>query len=271
MPVPTVIGDLSVVASSNSPAGTDAPSALDDHLRAHAGFIAYLRDFKQFSMESTVASAATTDIGAAASYAVRITGTTTITSFGIDYQGPRFIRFAGALTLTNSSSLVLPGGANITTAAGDTCIAVPFSSGWVVSQYQRASLPAFSAYRSSSQTIGSTLTTVAFNAEDYDTTSSHSNGVFTAPVAGVYLFSAGVGNSTTPCAMNQRFVKNEGGTPAYFTGNYAVGTVNNVSMTAQIKLAVGDTVSYQVSQSTSQSINTGQNNSFFQGTLLRPF
>jgi hypothetical protein len=93
-------------------------------------------------MEATVASAATTDIGAAASYAVKITGTTTITSFGTDGQGPRFVRFTGALTLThNASSLILPGGANITTAAGDTCIAIPIPSGagWYVSNYTRAS------------------------------------------------------------------------------------------------------------------------------------
>jgi hypothetical protein len=141
MPVPSTIADLSTTAASNSPAGTDLPSTLDDHIRALGSFIAYLRDSKQLSMEATVASAATTDIGAAASYAVKITGTTTITSFGTDGQGFRFIRFTGALTLThNASSLILPGGANITTAAGDTCIAIPIPSGggWYVSNYVRA-------------------------------------------------------------------------------------------------------------------------------------
>jgi hypothetical protein len=144
MPVPSTIADLSTTAASNSPAGTDLPSTLDDHIRALGSFIAYLRDSKQLSMEATLASAATTDIGAAASYAVKITGTTTITSFGTDGQGPRFIRFTGALTLThNASSLILPGGANITTAAGDTCIAIPIPSGagWYVSNYRRASTP----------------------------------------------------------------------------------------------------------------------------------
>jgi hypothetical protein len=141
MPVPSTIADLSTTAASNSPAGTDLPSTLDDHIRALGSFIAYLRDSKQLSMEATLASAATTDIGAAASYAVKITGTTTITSFGTDGQGPRFIRFTGALTLThNASSLILPGGANITTAAGDTCIAIPIPSGagWYVSNYTKA-------------------------------------------------------------------------------------------------------------------------------------
>ena len=48
--------------------------------------------------------------------------------------------------------------------------------------------PAFHATLSSSQTITSTNTTIAFNSETFDRKSNHSNGVFTAPHAGVYLF-----------------------------------------------------------------------------------
>ncbi|MEJ7932588.1 hypothetical protein WG922_21640 [Ramlibacter sp. AN1015] len=140
MPVPSTVAELSQTIGSNSPSGSDSPTVIDDHMRALASFVAYLRDGKQYSTESTLASASTTDIGLQNSFYVNITGTTTITSFGTDYQGPRFLRFSAALTLTNSSSLVLPGGANITTAAGDTCIAVPFASGWRVTAYQRAAL-----------------------------------------------------------------------------------------------------------------------------------
>ena len=88
-----------------------------------------------------VASAATTAIGATNSHLVRITGTTTITSFGTITAGTRKKgRFAGALTLThNATSLILPGGASITTAAGDTFEAVSEGSGnWRVLWYQKA-------------------------------------------------------------------------------------------------------------------------------------
>jgi hypothetical protein len=88
-----------------------------------------------------VASATTTDIGAAGSNLVRITGTTTITGLGTAAAGtPRWVRFAGALTLThNGTSLILPGGANITTAANDTMLAVSLGSGnWQVYWYQPA-------------------------------------------------------------------------------------------------------------------------------------
>lgn len=44
MPVPTTIDQLSTTAASNFPAGSDSPASLDDTQRAHAAFIAQLRD-----------------------------------------------------------------------------------------------------------------------------------------------------------------------------------------------------------------------------------
>jgi hypothetical protein len=88
-----------------------------------------------------VVSATTTNIGAAASMNVRITGTTTITAFDSVASGIwRSGYFSGALTLThNGTSLILPGGANITTAAGDSFIARSLGSGnWKVLLYQKA-------------------------------------------------------------------------------------------------------------------------------------
>lgn len=96
-----------------------------------------------FAPGVTASSAATVDLGSLTSNVVTITGTTTITSFGgTAASGYTYlIGFSGALQLTNSGSLVLPGGANITTAAGDTCIAIKGATGsnWTVVSYQRAS------------------------------------------------------------------------------------------------------------------------------------
>lgn len=91
--------------------------------------------------QQDIASAATTDIGAPLTTLLNVTGTATITSFGTNYNGPRFLRFAGVCTLINSATLVLPGGANITTAAGDSCIAVPLgnpATGWRVAAFAHA-------------------------------------------------------------------------------------------------------------------------------------
>jgi len=88
-----------------------------------------------------VASAATVDLGAQASRSLRLTGTTSISSFGTSASGvTRQLRFAAALTLTyNATSLILPGAANIITAAGDTATAVSLGSGnWVVVDFMPA-------------------------------------------------------------------------------------------------------------------------------------
>ena len=69
-----------------------------------------------------------------------VTGITTITSIGaITKAGPIFLVFDGALTLThNATSLILPGGANIVTAAGDIAELVQESSGnWRCVMYTR--------------------------------------------------------------------------------------------------------------------------------------
>lgn len=89
-----------------------------------------------------VASASTTTLANVNSNKVRITGTTTITSFGSAGAGLlKTVRFAAALTLThNGTSLILPGGGNIVTAANDCLQAVSLGSGnWIVTDYQSAS------------------------------------------------------------------------------------------------------------------------------------
>jgi hypothetical protein len=94
-----------------------------------------------YAAEADIASATTTAIGATSSHHLRITGTTTITSFGSIAAGTRKkVRFQGALTLThNGTSLILPGGASITTAANDRLEALSLGSGnWIVLWYQKA-------------------------------------------------------------------------------------------------------------------------------------
>lgn len=72
-----------------------------------------------------VASATSTDIWAGAGNLVHITGTTTIEDFGTAPKAGAFriVVFDDALTLTHgASAIVLPGGANIATAAGDIAL-----------------------------------------------------------------------------------------------------------------------------------------------------
>lgn len=195
--------NISDLVTTNPTAG-DPKSQGDDHLRLLKTVLK--NSVPDFTYESTLASASTCDIGGVPSSFVQITGTTGITSFGTNYKGPKFIRFAGALTLThNASTLILPGGASITTAAGDTCIVVPkatsgTSDGWVVVSYDHAPAPAFSVHQSAGQSLTSgSITKIQFQTKDFDTNGFFDNATnyrFQPTVAGYYQLEGTVGVPT---------------------------------------------------------------------------
>lgn len=60
MPIPTLISELSTTINSNYPAGSESPAVLDDVQRAHAAFIAQLRDGTAFTAGAVVAPGANT-------------------------------------------------------------------------------------------------------------------------------------------------------------------------------------------------------------------
>lgn len=93
--------------------------------------------------EVLVTSATTCDILGAGSEFIRITGTTVITSFGSAANQKRFVRAAGTFKIThNASTLILPGGYDITASPGDTFIVISDASGNArVYAYQRVSQP----------------------------------------------------------------------------------------------------------------------------------
>lgn len=100
-----------------------------------------------------IASATTINLTTATGDVVDVTGTTTITAVTLAEGESRTVRFTGALTLTHGASLVLPGAANITTAAGDyaifrgyassvvRCVAYVKASGKAVAALVSADLP----------------------------------------------------------------------------------------------------------------------------------
>jgi hypothetical protein len=88
-----------------------------------------------------VASAATVDLGAQASRSLRLTGTTSISSFGTSASGVRKrLRIASGLTIThNATSLFCPGAANLVLLAGDILDVESLGSGnWVVADVMPA-------------------------------------------------------------------------------------------------------------------------------------
>jgi hypothetical protein len=118
----TSLKEFSTTAGSNTLVGTAnvaegcAPSGINNAIRQ---IIAYIIDF--FMNTDTISSATTTDLGTKTTNYLTVTGTTTITALGTPTNKTEYtVTFAGILTLThNATSLILPGGANIITAAGD--------------------------------------------------------------------------------------------------------------------------------------------------------
>lgn len=138
MPVPTTLRGISTTAASNSPAGTDAiGSTLDDYLRSiQTVFRQYLA-----SQGTAMTAASTVDLSTADGYYITINGSTTITSFGTEQAGISYLlRFAATPVIThNGTSLILPGAANITAAAGDLMLITSEGSGnWRCAMYQPA-------------------------------------------------------------------------------------------------------------------------------------
>ncbi len=171
-------------------------------LGAGAGTGQSLR-FEQLFSQGTIAdiaSAATLDIGAQLTSFLRVTGATGVTSFGTNYNGPRFLIFAGAVLLTHSATLVLPGAANITTAANDALIAIPISGGWQVVAYTKAAgIPAVAGPLSSSGITGA-----AASGANSDITSLTAltagglpdNSVLTADIAALQVTGAKIAAAT---------------------------------------------------------------------------
>lgn len=131
MPVPNTMADLAPLASSNFPTGTESiGNSLDNYIRAIS---AILRSTYAVA-GATIASASTTDIGAADGESVIITGSATINSLGTGYIGCyRELRFTGNPTIVNGSNIALPGGLSISVATGEVlafrCTA---SGGWTL-------------------------------------------------------------------------------------------------------------------------------------------
>ena len=124
--IDTNLASWTATVGTTKPAATDTADIDADMRTIQSVVRKYLA-----TKGADIASAATVDLSAATGNYVHVTGTTTVTALGTVSAGMRFLLvFDGALTLThNATSLILPGAANITTAAGDRAEFVSLGSG----------------------------------------------------------------------------------------------------------------------------------------------
>lgn len=244
-----------------------------------------------------IASAATINLDTATGNIVDVTGTVTITAVTLSQGRWRLVRFTGALLLTNGASLVISGGANITTVAGDYALFMGYSSSIVrVVHFPvtvtgsgagvRATAPTItsavlvtpalgvatgtqltiSAQPSFAGTNGSTVTgTVSTTAhttftERHDKGSNFANstGIFTAPIAGVYQFSAQIdvtNTSSTASSLMDITGSTVGAIAQARTPNPGIsGTVYTLVLAGDAQLALNETVTLRTTLgATSQS------------------
>lgn len=210
-----------------------------------------LTDVLNGAQGADIVSAATINLDTATGNVVDVTGTTTITAVTLSQGHTRIVRFTGILTLTNGASLVLPTGANITTAAGDYAVFVGYASSVVrVALYTRATgaslvssvavsvrqtvmsgpvdsngLPNFGgSVGGATLTMSGTLVATAANgagaAGNSDVIGTGTNLAWTAPAgSGTGILYATIsGGVLTPVVSSLAPVYQWGGTPAVTTG-----------------------------------------------------
>lgn len=165
-----------------------------------------------FGAQLSLAAAGTTDLGSVASNNILITGASTITSFGTSalLANPTYlVEFGGINTIVyNSTSMVLPGAANITTAAGDSALLQLTSTlgYWnMVAYFSQAASGALGS--ASTKNIGTSGATVPL---------LNANNIF-----------SGITNFTkqTYGSENALTVTSNASTPDFSTGNYFTVTI----------------------------------------------
>lgn len=158
---------------TNPVGATDLIAQGDDHIRnIKLGVKQSFPDITKATYiqltQADVASGATVDLGAQTTDHVQITGTVTITSFGTVAAGVhKTVRFAAALLLThNGTTLILPGGINITTAADDVLETYSLGGGnWIVTHYSPATGKAVSPPPPTTVRVSTTANVVAIATE----------------------------------------------------------------------------------------------------------
>lgn len=166
---------------ATNPVVGDNVSQGDDHLRLIKAVLKgtlpnLTRAYYLEQDRVDLASATTPDLSTPASNYINITGTTQIDGFATEPAGfVRLLRFNAVLTLNyNATSLILPTGDDIITAAGDHAWAVSRGSGnWTIFAYERASGIALAAIPVANPGFGTITGIAAAATVDLGTAASH--------------------------------------------------------------------------------------------------
>jgi len=172
--------------------------------------------------------------------------------------------------------------------AGTTVLTLPAVSGTVITTGSSAVVtqamlatgvagtgPAFSAYQSSAQTLSSTTyTKINFQTEEWDTANcfdSTTNMRFTPNVAGYYQLNGGVSLNSFTAGVIINFYKNGTSNKIVYFNSFGGFSSSNGGFGSAIIYFNGSTdyVEMYAYISAGQPLSTGENLTYFQGTLIR--
>lgn len=236
----SVTGALSLVVSSSATLGTI--SATDQYLYLYAldnaGSVELAIAFVQFD-EGTVQS--TTAMSGSATSNRVLYSTTARTSVPIRMLARIKVNetTAGTWTSTPTEATILTLGTQLPK-------------------------PAMSYYDNSGLSVTSSASTVQFATKSFDNTNTFSSGTFTAPLAGIYSFSVGIGTNGgaslgTGLAFYLAVLVN--GSNYALTFSPGVGNTNyyNCQTSGKVNMAVGDTLVVHTFADANQTLNSGGN------------
>ena len=176
--------------------------------------------------------------------------------YSLQYDGTRFQKVAGsdyAKTGANSDITSLTG---LTTPLSQTQGGTGTNT-----------IPVFSAYQSSAQTVATaTYTKITVDTEEYDTNNNFATSRFTCTVAGYYLFTAGIAVGTTRTEILPVLYKNGSAYRNFGEDTTASGSASGSML---IKLDATDYVEFYAYFALGQVTNAGSRFTYFQGHLVK--
>jgi hypothetical protein len=156
---------------------------------------------------------------------------------------------------------------NATTSNG--LVVTPDNSGNIVLQYNGASAPAFSAYQNSAQTVSAgAWTKINFDTEEFDTNNNFASNRFTPTVAGYYQLNSSLAVVSSFTSIIPAIYKNGSQYKVGNRGNSTTQLNANVSSLVYLNGST-DYAEIYVYIGTSQNMNTGIDQTYFNGCLLR--
>ena len=176
--------------------------------------------------------------------------------YSLQYDGTRFQKVAGSDYAKSGAN------SDITSLTGLTTPLSQAQGGTGAN-----TIPVFSAYQSSAQTLATaTYTKITVDTEEYDTNNNFATSRFTCTVPGYYLFTAGITVGATRTEILPVLYKNGSAYRNFGEDTTASGSASGSML---IKLDATDYVEFYAYFAVGQVTTAGSRYTYFQGHLVK--